>query len=324
MRCALICSASKQKEVSRSSCDFITYILSACFHYTGSLSKISVILLSVIDDVMTHILESNRELIRYNSDENALLQPLQANIVRMREVHLTDLRTPNSPKAAFASSVVTLMNNLLLIFRATGYLRRHVTHPVGHDWLAVNMLDGPYDERSTAFMNYLRNSRKAVTTLNTVQVDLEAVMEVFVEAAEIFDPISLPRFHMKWLENLARLHDQKGNKSEGAEIRWRIFKVCDACKLTWPNQWVPRQPLDWYRRGCEEVLYSHSKYSGAGNNWQPVTGSSSHLDASVPWLAGFDESVRAGDVIHWLHDHRSIEPIISLFVNWTYYMNVSL
>lgn len=256
-----------------------------------------MVLLTVFDDVMTHILESNRELIRYNSDENALLQPLQANLVRMREAQLMELKVANNPKAAFATAVVTLLNNLLLIFRATGYLRRHVTHPVGHDWLGVNMLDGPYDDRSTAFMNYLRNSRKAVTTLNTVQVDLEAVMEVFVEAAEIYDPVSLPRFRMRWLENLARLHEQKGNKSEGAEIRWRIFKICEACKTSWPNQWVPRLPLDWYRRGCEDVLYSPSKYSGAGNNsnWQAVSGFSAHLESTVPWLPGFDESARAGD-----------------------------
>ena len=143
--------------MSKSACDFISYLLFACFHYTGSLSKISVVLLTVFDDVMTHILESNRELIRYNSDENALLQPLQANLVRMREAQLMELKVANNPKAAFATAVVTLLNNLLLIFRATGYLRRHVTHPVGHDWLGVNMLDGPYDDRSTAFMNYLRN-----------------------------------------------------------------------------------------------------------------------------------------------------------------------
>ena len=31
-----------------------------------------------------------------------------------------------------------------------------------------------------------------------MQVDLEAVMEVFAEAAEIFDPISLPRFRMRY------------------------------------------------------------------------------------------------------------------------------
>jgi hypothetical protein len=296
IRYAITCCASKQKEVSTSACDFISYLLLACFHYTGSLSKVSVVLITVFDDVMTDILESNRELIRYNSDENALLQPLQASIVRMREVQLNELKSNVSTKAAFSLAVVSLMNNLLLIFRATGYLRRHVTHPVGHDWVAVNLLDGPYDERSTAYMNYLRNSRKAVTTLNTVQVDLEAVMEVFVEAAEIFDPVSLPRFRMRWLENLARLHEQKGNKSEGAEIRWRIFQICEVCKTSWPDQWVPRQPLDWYRRGCEDVLYSPSKFSGAGNNWQPVTGASNHVDAQAAWLPGFDESVRAGRV----------------------------
>ena len=207
MRSSLVCCSHKQTDVSKAATEFLSYLMLACFHYTGSLSKLSIVFITIFDDVLTHILESNREYIRYNSDEIALLLPLQMNLIRIRDAHLVELKSSNfgrergSPprnKPAYASAVVTLMNNLLLLFRATGYLRRHVTHPVGHDWLATNMLDGPFDDRSTAYMHYLRNSRKAVTTQNVVQVDLEAVMEVFSEAAEIFDPISLPRFRMRY------------------------------------------------------------------------------------------------------------------------------
>ena len=202
-----MCCSHKQSDVSRAATEFLSYLMLACFHYTGSLSKLSVVFITVFDDVLTHILESNREYIRYNSDEIALLLPLQMNLIRIRDAHLVELKSSNyarekggppKNKPAYASAVVTLMNNLLLLFRATGYLRRHVTHPVGHDWLATNMLDGPFDDRSTAYMHFLRNARKAVTTQNVVQVDLEAVMEVFAEAAEIFDPISLPRFRMRY------------------------------------------------------------------------------------------------------------------------------
>ncbi len=70
-----------------------------------------------------------------------------------------------------------------------------------------------------------------------------------MRAAELYDPVKLPRFRIQWLENLARLHEVRSNRAEGAEVRWRIFQLCQSVEDTWQQQWVPRPPLVWVRRG---------------------------------------------------------------------------
>jgi hypothetical protein len=128
---------------------------------------------------------------------------------------------------------------------------------VGYDFYGSNMLDGPWNERNSALMSTIRNKRRNVlpdpvagkqTPVSGFQ--LEEVMMHLAGAAEVYDPFKLPRLRMYWLENLAMLHKRNVNRAEGAEIRWRIFKLCELVEDTWRQQWVPRPPLPWSRRGC--------------------------------------------------------------------------
>ena len=91
------------------------------------------------------------------------------------------------------------------------------------------------------------------TAILQVKFDVEAVMELFIEISELYDPILLPRFRMRWLENLARLQDSKQNRGESAEARWRIFKVCESVRSTWDKVWAPREPLLWTSDGPEHA-----------------------------------------------------------------------
>jgi hypothetical protein len=161
------------------------------------------------------------------------------------------------------------MTDLQVILLASAELRRYVTHPVAYDFLGANMLDGPFDDRTTALTHLMRQQRKAVKADGSVYqqgttnsgFQIEEVMIHFVHAAEVYDPIKLPRFRIQWLENLVRLHELRLNRAEGAEIRWRIFQICQAVEDTWQVQWVPRPPLDWSRRGLINV-----DFNGTNNN----------------------------------------------------------
>jgi hypothetical protein len=245
-------------------------LLEACFYYTGSLSKLNIIFITIFDDVITYILESNKSIIKYFSDENNILEILELNLLKIRNNSISQnlknnekneheknekMKMKNS--TAFHLAVISLMKNLSLLFKSNGFLRRMVSQPIEIDWLGVNMLDGPFDDRTTAYTNTIKNNRKNVISPSQIDnIDIDKIIDIFIETSELYDPLSLPRNRIKWLENVCRLHDLKGSKSESAEIRWRIFRVCEMSKSTWSTMWVPRQPLDWKKRGYENVVYT--------------------------------------------------------------------
>ena len=80
-------------------------------------------------------------------------------------------------------------------------------------------------------------------------LDCDGVMELFVEVANIFDPILLPRIRMRWLENLVRLLDSKLHRAESAEVRWRLYLLCEGVRGSWEKLWAPREPLQWTGEG---------------------------------------------------------------------------
>jgi hypothetical protein len=86
-----------------------------------------------------------------------------------------------------------------------------------------------------------------------------------------------------------QLHEIRGNRSEGAEIRWRIFIICAQAECTWSQQWVPRQPLDWTKRGYEDMdAYSSGRYATSSS-------SSSSSSSSAIWIEGFPIKHIAGN-----------------------------
>jgi hypothetical protein len=79
----------------------------------------------------------------------------------------------------------------------------------------------------------------------TYATDLFELMETLFKAANVFDPIRLPRQRIWWLENLAALHSLRNNRVEGGEIRWQIYNVCVNVRKTWLTQWAPRHTLEF-------------------------------------------------------------------------------
>jgi hypothetical protein len=204
-RACLLACANRNSSTSQDAADFLLYLLRASFHYTGSLTLLTNVILSVFDDVITKVLHYNKAITRTYLDEDTVLEPLLVSIIRMQMA--AEVRSKRgSRQAALSVSIINLMKNLRTLWHASAHMRRHVSHPVGHDWLGSNMLDGPFEDYSNGLMLTLRNARRAVGTApGQPKADLESVMEGFAAAAEIFDPVALPRHRIRWLENLARV-----------------------------------------------------------------------------------------------------------------------
>lgn len=262
MRATMFHAASTKPEVRQCVCNFLICFLRSSYHYFGTFSLLSNTIFAVFNEVQYDILENNRSEISHPSDVDKLLSRLGESITMIRTVAQEKIRRGENSRSRkrypFCSSLITFMNSLETIQLASADLRRYVSHPVLYDYYGGNMLDGPFDERVMSLMQSIRNRRKAVKAEGGVEqggatvrsgFHIEEIMMHFLQAAEVYDPMILPRFRMQWLENLARLHDLRQNRAEGAEVRWHIFKLCHQVEATWQKLWVPKPPLEWQRRG---------------------------------------------------------------------------
>lgn len=267
MRSVLYHCASQYKVVRNSASNFLLFLLRSSFNYLGSLTLIVNTVLAIMNDVIEGILDANKAVVKTHADEDRIVGYLNISIVNMKDAVRRNSFN-SSMHVAFAQAVVTFMNSLEVILLANSDIRRYVSHPVGYDFLGANLLDGPFNERTSLLVQTLRQRRKEVqrdaADSNKSGFQIEEVMMHFVRAAEVYDPIKLPRFRMQWLENLARLHELRQNRAEGAEIRWKIFQLCQLVEHTWHNQWSPRPPLEWIRRTVDSNYYqNHSVVSAS-------------------------------------------------------------
>lgn len=254
IRISLRHSCSQDEVVASAAVRFVIYVLHSCFHYLGSFSIVSNTILAVINDVIDTLLETNRSSIVNHSDEDRILGGLTALVESMQE---TASHRDNSGMysgtitVSFLEALQRFAKNLGIVLLAHGDMRRYLHSPVGYDFYGANLLDPPLDDpRVTTLFCRPREQRKQVKPDNTVKkvIQVEEVTTRFLQAAEVYNPISLPRFRMLWLENLARMNEFKQNRAESAEIRWKIYNICVQVANTWRTQWVPRPPLEWSLR----------------------------------------------------------------------------
>jgi uncharacterized membrane-anchored protein len=110
------------------------------------LSKLNIIFITILDDVITYILESNKTVIKYFADENNILEILELNLLKIRNNSIAQnnifheknekndkIKIKNS--TAFHLAVIALMKSLSLLFKSNGFLRRIISQPIEIDWL---------------------------------------------------------------------------------------------------------------------------------------------------------------------------------------------
>ena len=274
LRISLRHCCSQDPSVAAAAVRFIIYLLHSCFHYMGSFTVVSNTALAVINDVIDKVLEVNRSFLTSYADEDRVLYGLNSLTYSMEEIAFQRsnevlFKDHSTISVAFLDALQRFARNLKTVLVAHGDLRRHLSHPVGYDFLGANLLDPLVDDpRVMALLHGPRDLRKLVKgdsskRTNNSQYQIEEVMTHLLEASEVYDVIALPRFRMFWLENLARLHELKLNRSESAEIRWRIYSICVKVDDTWRSQWVPRPPLEWNFR---QAVVSGQTAAASGNS----------------------------------------------------------
>ena len=147
------------------------------------------------------------------------------------------------------SRMYDVVNALETLLVAETDLRGYFSDiPTLPNWDGWNTLDGPLS--SETFRGRLKEPiRPPLPPSQSGNVfptfDVEAVLEHFAAAAEIFNPAEFPRFRIFWLERIALVQERYGNVSESAEVRWRIYLVCDTVKHLWKSLWTPRHRIVW-------------------------------------------------------------------------------
>lgn len=247
--------ASESADVREAACNFFLCLARSSYHYLGSFTLIATTVLAVINDVVTEILDCNRQNINSYEDEDKVLRNMFDCISDMKTIAKMKIAAADNKvrqnKSAFSASLISFLTDLEIVLEASSDVRKHITHPVEYDFLGANLLDGPFDGRIFDLTKYSREKRKKTQSVavKSSGFDIEEVMIRFLRAAEIYDTFKLPRFRMQWLENLTRLHEAKRNKAECGEIRWRIFLICQQVENIWQQLWSPRQPFAWRYRG---------------------------------------------------------------------------
>lgn len=359
LRITLIHFASDSLLVRHTACNFFLTLLDMTFQHFGSFAAISTTVLAILNDVLNEILEANRPTISTYSDEDRALQGFIDAFREIRETAEKNLQNgrkagnkASSPRKSrqvssgakkgvfffnhhrihpMAVSLIEFVKSVEIVFRANADVRRYLSLPAGYDFFGANLLDGPYDDRTSLLLQILRQNRRNVKNDTNYPNDnsnkssagsfqLEEVMMHFVAAAEVYDVFKLPRFKMQWLENLARLHQSKSNRAEGAEVRWRIFKICQQIEDRWPRLWSPRPPLQWQRRG-KLALDS----SASGNVSSSPNNGTSDADGNRDFYRVLTTALDSRPLRPWLDINQFwTHKITALTVSRQLYSSVSL
>jgi hypothetical protein len=269
---------SQSSGMREAASNFLLYLLRAVHVYYGSITIVADTVLAVVDDVIWAIIGFHKDIITTLDDEDVLLEPLCKSVTSVIETCAKAIDEKGN--AAYFGSVIKLMTDLDIQIRANYKVRRHVENLVVHDWHGVNMLDGPFDARTQLVsVNTFKERRMIIGTQTTKTKSMDEVVELFVQASEVYSPLRLPRQRIRWLENLARIHERGLNRAEAAEIRWRIFEICYKVKDSWRDLWAPQPPLHW-DKSTERKLTPQSTPS-----FVTVLANALAQPASRPWVS---------------------------------------
>ena len=148
----------------------------------------------------------------------------------------SDLLAPDDDDAntrLAKKSTALFLGDLEKLFQAMALCKCYVKSPVSYSWDGSDAL-----ERSQPDLDNSPPSSPA-------GIDANTIMETFVRASELFDPVRLPRFRILWLEQLIRFHEEVGSRGNDGAIRLEIFELCRRSETSWADQWAPRRPLTW-------------------------------------------------------------------------------
>lgn len=180
------CGHNTDESIRIAACNFLFCLMRSCYHYFGSFTIIATTILAVMEDVLQELLEHHSTSIKTFSDEDKVLSYFYQSLQLMKQMareriqqqklkqkqrldqqqqqqqqHSSTSHTSNY-SISFCSSLLTLFHDIEVVFNAHEDLRRHLTLPVVYDFYGVNLLDGPFDGRTTELMQNVRQRRKVI------------------------------------------------------------------------------------------------------------------------------------------------------------------
>ena len=266
LRTTLSYCSSQHIRPRTAACDFFLYLYQSCFHYTGTINHVLRVSLAIFDDVILSALGDVKRKTKSKSDSIKYLLPLQLSLRQMKNT--LDIATLTTSKyKQFKLCMKSVFSSLELLLTAECELHEYFSEFVDDvpNWDGTKTLDCTLTSENSR--GRVRESPKSpssagshLSAATNLNFDLEAVMEHFAKASELFDANEFPRIRIMWLERLAKLQDRYGNKSESAEIRWQIYKVCDSVKTVWETLWAPRPKMFWSRASRSEGRESQIQF----------------------------------------------------------------
>jgi hypothetical protein len=152
-------------------------------------------------------------------------------------------------RASFNVSLAGFVSDVEAVVIAYENLIHQVNVFVPFDYFGSNTLDGPHALYLFEYDSQLIQKRFLLTSDSIrAKAECNEAAALLCKAAHAFNPLTHPRFHMFWLENMAMLHELVGNVAESAEVRRRIFEVCKDVQYTRDNLWSQRPPILWKSR----------------------------------------------------------------------------
>ena len=265
MRVVLEHCGARRAELRVEACEFLNLVLRLTYDSYGSFTRVRIPLLSVQSEVMERIvakasrkyaMEQRRlDLIPIslsNDGAEASLTPLWRTIDRLHNQSA-------SQNLSFKSALARLAVKMKTVYRA--YLAAHALAIVNrsesrsHDGDNVSLQTNPYVQKmrvsvhrivsNSAWFSKRFLGTSASGSLDRSIIQIEAVEDSFLIAADVFSSTELPSHRIAWLQKLAEFHRMRGRFAEEATCRCKIYHTYREASKLHDHIWCSSPFLPW-------------------------------------------------------------------------------
>jgi hypothetical protein len=281
--------------VRQSSLELYEVCLQSCYQYQGTLSAIILPSYGVINDTLLALKNKYRELDKNTSNKHRYFTAFMQSMLVLRdadhEIYANNFN--ESLYSSYASSKEKFLHDFLSIIQTLLFINNQLGVIIPYDW------NGGYNNLYETFQNTIgaglpgSNTSAASSMKFKIisddlrtrllrefkNLDLETLLDQFVESAEAYGTYNLPRFKIYLLENLYLLHEIYGQVAEMAMIHWKIYEICEQMEKLSLEIWSPKPPLRIVRRGADSTAdYRQPHFMAA-------LISSLTLPSAHPWIS---------------------------------------
>ncbi|KAL3808937.1 hypothetical protein ACHAXA_001128 [Cyclostephanos tholiformis] len=265
MRVILEHCGARRAELRVDACEFLNLLLRLTYDSFGSFTRVRLPLLAVQSEVMERIVAkaSRKYLMEQrcldlspislsNDSAEASLTPLWRTIDRLHNQSA-------SQNLSFKSALSRLAIKMKKIYRA--YLAAHALAIVNRSESGSHVGD-VFSSQSNPYVQKIRVSVHRIVSnsswfskrflgnqtsgsLDRSMIQIEAVEDSFLIAADVFSSSELPSHRVAWLQKLAEFHRMRGRFAEEATCRCKIYHTYREAAKLHDHIWSSSPFLPW-------------------------------------------------------------------------------